>query len=305
MTIVAGEGPHRRARQGSAPQLGVTLAVAARRGGGRGGGDAGRAADRLFRARLAALAGRHLHGRGAVRRRALRAAAGAGDQRRCAFSRTTCSTPRRATASPSRAPRTSSGSSCSSSARSSPARWPGGCGRRCTTMRTNQKRTEMLYDFSKRIAAKSDLDDVLYAGAFHIAATLNCRSLILMPDTAGDAASRCRAIPRSRRLDPRAAAAARWAFDKNEPAGAGTPTLPTSQWMFAPLADHGPARRRRPAVRRSAPRRRSGSAAAAEGGRGPGGGGRRAHAAGGRLAEPPGRGGGRKAAHGAAQFAEP
>ena len=56
-------------------------------------------------------------------------------------------------------------------------------------MRTNQKRTEMLYDFAKRIAAKSDLDDVLYAGAFHIAATLNCRSLILMPDAAGDAAA--------------------------------------------------------------------------------------------------------------------
>jgi two-component system sensor histidine kinase KdpD len=37
-------------------------------------------------------------------------------------------------------------------------------------------------------------------------------------------------------LDPRAAAAARWAFDKNEPAGAGTPTLPTSEWMFVPLA---------------------------------------------------------------------
>ena len=58
-----------------------------------------------------------------------------------------------------------------------------------TTMRTNQKRTEMLYDFSKRIAAKSDLDDVLYAGAFHIAATLNCRSLILMPDDIGDTAA--------------------------------------------------------------------------------------------------------------------
>ena len=53
------------------------------------------------------------------------------------------------------------------------------------TMRTNQKRTEMLYDFAKRIAAKSDLDDVLYASAYHIAATLSCRSLILMPDSSG------------------------------------------------------------------------------------------------------------------------
>jgi two-component system sensor histidine kinase KdpD len=30
--------------------------------------------------------------------------------------------------------------------------------------------------------------------------------------------------------------AAKWAFDKNEPAGAGTDTLPTSAWLFVPLA---------------------------------------------------------------------
>jgi two-component system sensor histidine kinase KdpD len=108
------------------------------------------------------------------------------------------------------------------------------------TMRANQKRTEMLYDFSKRIAAKSDLDDVLYAGAFHIAATLNCRSLILMPDATGTL-QQVQGYPSIEEdLDPRAAAAARWAFDKNEPAGAGTPTLPTSQWMFAPLATTTP-----------------------------------------------------------------
>jgi len=107
-------------------------------------------------------------------------------------------------------------------------------------MRTNQKRTEMLYDFSKRIAAKSDLDDVLYAGAFHIAATLNCRSLILMPDTSG-VLQQVQGYPSiEEELDPRAAAAARWAFDKNEFAGAGTPTLPTSEWMFAPLATTTP-----------------------------------------------------------------
>ena len=109
-----------------------------------------------------------------------------------------------------------------------------------TTMRTNQKRTEMLYDFSKRIAAKSDIDDVLYAGAFHIAATLNCRSLILMPDQIG-VLQQVQGYPSIEEdLDPRAAAAARWAFDKNESAGAGTSTLPASQWMFAPLATTAP-----------------------------------------------------------------
>jgi two-component system sensor histidine kinase KdpD len=104
------------------------------------------------------------------------------------------------------------------------------------TMRTSQKRTEMLYDFAKRIAAKSDLDDVLYAGAYHIAATLNCRSLILLPGTSGEL-EQVQGYPSIEEdLDPRAAAAARWAFEKNEPAGAGTTTLPTSHWMFVPLA---------------------------------------------------------------------
>ncbi len=104
-----------------------------------------------------------------------------------------------------------------------------------TTMRTNQKRTEMLYDFAKRIAAKSELDDVLYAGAYHVAATLDCRSLILMPGSDGTL-EQVQGYPSIEEdLDTRAAAAARWAFDRNEPAGAGTSTLPTSEWMFVPL----------------------------------------------------------------------
>ena len=109
-----------------------------------------------------------------------------------------------------------------------------------TTMRANQKRTEMLYDFSKRIAAKSDLDDVLYAGAYHLAATLACRSLILMPNALGEL-EQVQGYPAiEEELDPRAVAAARWANDKREPAGAGTPTLPTSLWMFVPLAASAP-----------------------------------------------------------------
>jgi two-component system sensor histidine kinase KdpD len=108
------------------------------------------------------------------------------------------------------------------------------------SMRLSQRRTEMLYDFAKRIAAKSDLDDVLYAGAYHIAATLNCNALILMPGKSGEL-EQVQGYPSiEEELDPRAAAAARWAFDKNEPAGAGTTTLPTSEWMFVPFAAAAP-----------------------------------------------------------------
>lgn len=104
------------------------------------------------------------------------------------------------------------------------------------SMRANQKRTAMLYDFAKRVAAKSELDDVLYAGAYHVAATLNCRSLILMPGQSGEL-EQVQGYPAiEEELDPRTVAAARWAFERDEPAGAGTGTLPTSTWMFVPLA---------------------------------------------------------------------
>jgi len=104
------------------------------------------------------------------------------------------------------------------------------------TMRANQKRTAMLYDFAQKVAAKSDLDDVLYAGAYHIAATLGCQSLILMPGKSGSL-EQVQGYPTiEEALDPRVQAAAQWAFEKNEAAGAGTATLPTSPWMFVPLA---------------------------------------------------------------------
>ncbi len=104
------------------------------------------------------------------------------------------------------------------------------------TLRANQKRTAMLYEFANRVAARSDLDDVLYAGAYHIAATLNCQSLILMPGKSGQL-EQVQGYPAiDEDLDPRALAAAQWAYARNEPAGAGTATLPTSPWMFVPLA---------------------------------------------------------------------
>ncbi|RYE84367.1 MAG: sensor histidine kinase KdpD, partial [Hyphomicrobiales bacterium] len=104
------------------------------------------------------------------------------------------------------------------------------------TMRANQRRTAMLYDFAQKVAAKSELDDVLYAGAYHVAATLGCQSLILMPGKTGEL-EQVQGYPTIEEdLDPRALAAAQWAFTKNEAAGAGTATLPTSPWMFVPLA---------------------------------------------------------------------
>jgi two-component system sensor histidine kinase KdpD len=105
-------------------------------------------------------------------------------------------------------------------------------------MRAAQRRTATLYDFARKIASATETDDVLWAAAFHIAATLDCHSLILMPDAAGTL-QQVQGHPTIDDLDARAEGAARWAYEKNEPAGAGTATLPMSEWLFVPLATSG------------------------------------------------------------------
>jgi len=103
------------------------------------------------------------------------------------------------------------------------------------SMRASRRRTETLYEFARKIAAATKADDVLWAAAAHIAVTLNCRSLILMPGVGG-ALEQVQGHPSIEELDAKAEGAARWAFERNEPAGAGTTTLPTSDWLFVPLA---------------------------------------------------------------------
>ncbi|MDN3711443.1 DUF4118 domain-containing protein [Paracoccus cavernae] len=66
-------------------------------------------------------------------------------------------------------------------------------------MRVTQARTQTLYDFARKIASASTTDDVLWAAAAHIAHSLECHSLILMPDGAGDL-QQVQGFPRSKRI---------------------------------------------------------------------------------------------------------
>ncbi|AGT11023.1 sensor histidine kinase [Paracoccus aminophilus] len=106
-------------------------------------------------------------------------------------------------------------------------------------MRVTQARTETLYDFARKIASASTTDDVLWAAAAHIAHSLECESLILMPDEGGDL-RQVQGFPAIQEdLAPPIFAAALWAYQKNTPAGSGTDTLPALDWMFLPLATQG------------------------------------------------------------------
>ncbi|MBI1208782.1 MAG: DUF4118 domain-containing protein [Azospirillum sp.] len=100
--------------------------------------------------------------------------------------------------------------------------------------RQSARRTTVLYEFSRKIARAATRDDVLWAVVHHVAVTIQGKSLVLLPASTG-----CLAIaagyPPEDTLDQRAAAAADWAWSHGKPAGRGSATLPSSDWLFLPM----------------------------------------------------------------------
>jgi len=96
------------------------------------------------------------------------------------------------------------------------------------------RRTAKLYDFSRRIAAAASRDDVLWAVVHHVAATLHCRSLVLLPGADGGLEIAAGYPPEDHLADP-AIAASDWAWRNGKPAGWKSDTLPGSEWLFMPL----------------------------------------------------------------------
>lgn len=106
-------------------------------------------------------------------------------------------------------------------------------------MRASQARTEMLYAFARKIASATKADDVLWAAVAHVAHALNCHAIIMTPDASG-ALQQVQGHPSiADDLDASAEGAARWSYDRGEPAGYTTGTLPNSDWLFVPLATAG------------------------------------------------------------------
>ena len=101
-------------------------------------------------------------------------------------------------------------------------------------MRMTAKRTANLYDFSRKIAGAASLDDVLWAAVHHVASTLQCHSLILLP-RGGDRLEIASGYPPEDQMSPTAWGAAQWAWEHGQAAGWGSGTLPGSEWLFLPL----------------------------------------------------------------------
>ncbi len=94
-------------------------------------------------------------------------------------------------------------------------------------------RTNKLYDFSRRVAAAATADDVIWASVSHVATTLRCEAVLLMPR--GAELQVVGGFPPEDRLEVRDQSAAQFAWEKGEAAGRGSDTLPTARWFFLPL----------------------------------------------------------------------
>ena len=103
----------------------------------------------------------------------------------------------------------------------------------------NAQVMQSLYDYSRKLSGASSVDDVLWAAAAHMHAVFGRRIVFLVAD--GDDLQIRAAWPPDAQLDAAALTAARWAQQKNEPAGWGTGTLPRVEYQFRPLvAARGP-----------------------------------------------------------------
>jgi two-component system sensor histidine kinase KdpD len=92
---------------------------------------------------------------------------------------------------------------------------------------------ETLYDFARRLGAAKTWDDLLHAVVLRAYRMSGRSAMMLLPEN-GDLQIRY-SWPPEYSLDDAAYAAARWALEHNEPAGAETDTMPRVAWHFRPM----------------------------------------------------------------------
>lgn len=103
-----------------------------------------------------------------------------------------------------------------------------------TLSRQQARQTQALLDFSRKLSANYGEDNVVDAVASHLQTSLARPAIVLMPQADGDLQP-VSAWPPDQALDVTAMTAARWAFDKREPAGFLTGTLPQVRYLFRPI----------------------------------------------------------------------
>jgi two-component system sensor histidine kinase KdpD len=93
--------------------------------------------------------------------------------------------------------------------------------------------TSVLYEFSRKLSAASKVDDIVWVAVTQVQKSLGGRALLLLPD--GDDLQVRAVWPPDEPLDTAEQSAARWAYEKDDPAGWRTGTLPNVRFRFLPL----------------------------------------------------------------------
>jgi two-component system sensor histidine kinase KdpD len=97
--------------------------------------------------------------------------------------------------------------------------------------RYREQRTRHLYEMSKALAVGRNNKDIAVTSETFIQSTFDARSKLLLPDSHGQ----LKAVTQTHGMTPWDDAIARWSFDKGQPAGAGTDTLPGVPYQILPL----------------------------------------------------------------------
>jgi two-component system sensor histidine kinase KdpD len=100
--------------------------------------------------------------------------------------------------------------------------------------RARERRTAALYSLSRDLAAIPDRGRLLSAAVRRIEEVFETRAVILLPDDRGRIALPAEAPP-APEPDEHDRGVAQWAFDHDQPAGLGTPTLPAAKGLYLPL----------------------------------------------------------------------
>ncbi|HRD74697.1 MAG TPA: DUF4118 domain-containing protein, partial [Hyphomicrobiaceae bacterium] len=102
-----------------------------------------------------------------------------------------------------------------------------------TATRERAEATQALFDFSRKLSGVSKLDDVLWLLASQVAAVAKGKSVVLLDRS--DGLTLENSWPPDDQLGTSDWAAARWAHEKQEPAGRSTDTLPSARFQFRPM----------------------------------------------------------------------
>jgi two-component system sensor histidine kinase KdpD len=94
-----------------------------------------------------------------------------------------------------------------------------------------EQRSRALYEFARDLSSPLRTEDVVERTAEFIGRTFEAKVALLIPDQD----ERLVYTPHGMPALPIDLATAQWAFDRSQPAGAGTDTLPGSEYLYLPL----------------------------------------------------------------------